>query len=248
MEARLAPFFLLVLRGDCDEICAHVIQLWHADSHGGHLRECDPDTCEFRSRLSKDEYRGIWGLYYSLVCLLEGPHVKPIIGHPTGRSRNMVEVRPLSLVSKSWVEKLQRLFDWDDGVTRRWDSADFRLITRESYAILRDCASENEAVAWRRAIGSRASEYITIIPRYERDKLRILEKASPNNSKQVQQARRLGTRQYIWIGAFLPNPQEDLYNQRRERRKWQLCCSQQEERLVRRKRKQPFLLQRHGPG
>ncbi len=140
-------------------------------------------------------------------CLLEGPHVKPIIGHSTGRSCNMVEVRPLSLVSKSWVEKLQRLFDWEDGVTRRWDSADFRLITRESYAILRDCASENEAVAWRRAIGSQASEYITIIPRYERDKLRISEKASPNNSKQVQQARRLGTRQYIWIGAFLPNPQ-----------------------------------------
>lgn len=41
---------------------AHIIQLWHADSHGGHLRDCDPDACEFRLRVSDEKYRGVWGL------------------------------------------------------------------------------------------------------------------------------------------------------------------------------------------
>jgi len=128
---------------------------------------------------------------------------------------------------------LQRLFDWDDGVKRRWEHVDFRLLARECYAVLRDSASEYEAEAWRKTMGRRATLYITIMPRYERDKLRILEKASPNNSEQVQEARRLGGKQYIWIGAFPTTPPAHGRVNKGGFQHWKLCCSLREERFVR---------------
>lgn len=70
-------------------------------------------------------------------------------------------------------------------MNRRWEHVDFRLLARECYAVLRDSASEYEAEAWRKTMGRRATLYITLMSRYERDKLRILEKASSNNSEQV---------------------------------------------------------------
>jgi len=101
-----------------------------------------------------------------------------------------------------WSTRIQLLFDWDDGFKRsNWDKLPFRRWTRYCFDEQARQLGRGFAKAWKRKIGRSGQSWLTILPRYESDKMYQWEKIPKNISLDSKQYRRTGGRGLKWMAA-----------------------------------------------
>jgi hypothetical protein len=86
-------------------------------------------------KLIEDELRGYHGLSISIVK--KTIQCAPEVSFPKGKLRNG-DTPQLSRYKFDWVPRLHGLFDWDDGIYRKWENLEWRRMAKEFYSIIRD--------------------------------------------------------------------------------------------------------------
>lgn len=133
--------------------------------------------------LDPDEADGLEGLTYDMVEALLGypPEIRPV--QKTGRHNTRAHFRRY-FHTGLWRDRVAALFGWadeDKQKKRRWDDADFRVLARDlslMYGERRGTDAlegrETRQSEFRRYLCRNASEYIWILPRFDKDSLSIL--------------------------------------------------------------------------
>lgn len=133
----------------------------------------------------RGEMWGCSGLSWPIVFRASGYH--PLLTFPTRtlNTQGRVSVRKqkpdaakigasTTAYPNSWPGKVQMLFEWDDGIARKWDELPFRKRAMYIYDQLRP-QSPRLAEYWRRGIGQAITDYewLLMIPYFLRDKIYV---------------------------------------------------------------------------
>lgn len=96
----------------------------------------------------------------------------------------------------TYPERVQTLFNWDDGITRTfWDHCFYRQLARRFYGSISTVIGLTDANEWRSTLGSRSLPYFWIIPHYDKHSLFIRNK---NNSQEPGANRPFISGLYQW--------------------------------------------------
>ena len=165
-------------------------------------RSNGPDSSRLPAFWSTDvsdaERQGFHALSYGLIHRATGqpPVISPIRG--TGGRSASGGFRDFPT---TWEARIALLFDFDDGFRRKnWENSRWRLWFRYCYDQLEVAAGPDFAQQWRRGFPAYAANKLTILPRYEADKLFQFEKLTTNISAALQ-ARREASRSLKWMAA-----------------------------------------------
>ena len=150
--------------------------------------------------VSNDERAGFFGLSYGLIARATGQ--QPLLSWSRSTGGNLSHTTGgFSDFPNTWATRVQLLFDWDDGFKRsNWDRLPFREWARYCYRQIDQTIGRTEADRWKRGIGRYGHCWLTILPRYEADKMYQFEKAPKNLSQRLQSSRQ-GDRALKWIAA-----------------------------------------------
>ena len=139
---------------------------------------------------------GYRGMSYDIIKDFLGHEPSLTTARRTARSTNF------SGFSCHWVSRLHLLFDWDDGFQRRWENRPFRARAKRFYHLLENHLGGEVADRFRRTLGQHATRCIWLIPKYDRYKLFLPIKISPNPSKarRKQLGGETASRRLMWLG------------------------------------------------
>lgn len=75
-------------------------------------------------------------------------------------------------LGNTYPERLQTLFDWDDGIARTfWDHCFYRQLARRFHKSISESVSDTEADDWKSSLGRWALPYFWVIPHYDKNRL-----------------------------------------------------------------------------
>lgn len=133
------------------------------------------------SGLAEDFYHGYGGLSFDLCRRFLG--CLPLLSAPreTAKSKNFAGF------ACNFPSRLQLLFDWNDGFSRSWDRQPFRQRARRFYQLLSDNLDSQHAEKFKRSLGSAATQFLWIVPRFEGPKLHMSIKVNPHHTSHRQE-------------------------------------------------------------
>ena len=102
--------------------------------------------------------QGLHGLSFYVVYVL------------VGEAPTLARTRPGSHgLGNTYAERLQTIFDWDDGIPRTfWEHCFYRQLAQSFYRAILASSDTTEAEEWKRSLGERALPYFWIIPQFDR--------------------------------------------------------------------------------
>jgi len=125
---------------------------------------------------------------------------RPCTRSQTGR---VVEARQDSdrLPQSRFLDRLQGLFDWDDGRPRsHWEKYAYRDLAKQAYYQIATYLGAEEAIRWRSTLGLYAARYIWIIPSYSSSRMWTYTRAGKSEDEKTTSKRRRK-----WLsGIYLP--------------------------------------------
>ncbi|KAK8917674.1 hypothetical protein VCV18_008994 [Metarhizium anisopliae] len=105
--------------------------------------------------------QGFYGLSFYGVYALVGE--VPRLGRACNRNHRL---------GSTYTERLQKIFDWDDGVPRTfWDHCFYRQLARNFYQSISTSVSRVAADEWKRSLGRHALPFFWIIPHFDGNSL-----------------------------------------------------------------------------
>lgn len=176
------------------------------------------------SDLTDAERQGFHGLSYGLIH--RGTGRRPVIS-PSRSSGGRSAPGGFSGFPNTWEARIGLLFDFDDGFKRKnWESSRWRLWFRYCYEQLEAAAGPEFAQRWRKRFPAYASNKLTILPRYEADKLFQFEKITSNISVELQ-SRREVSRSLKWSAAVpVFGPSTGQAEAQRRPARWQMIVQE----------------------
>lgn len=120
----------------------------------------------------------------------------------TGRGPVVSLMRRLKLNKKSrFLDRLQGLFDWDDGRSRsHWEGYAYRDLAKQAYPQIATQLGLDAAVHWRSTLGLYAARYIWIFPNYSSSRMWTYTRAGKSEENKMTNKRRRK-----WLsGIYLP--------------------------------------------
>ena len=151
--------------------------------------------------LNEDELRGYHGLSMSIVT--KAIQHTPKISLPKGKLRNG-EKAQLSRYKFDWVQRLHGLFDWNDGIDRKWENLEWRRIAKEFYSVIRDVTTVEVADIFKTTLGERAAQYLWVIPSYDGTHLIQSQKPTKHHSKATFERLKAlpAAQRQLWFAAY----------------------------------------------
>lgn len=149
--------------------------------------------------LNVGERSGHYGLSYDLVRRATG--CAPVISEARARGGNNSAPGGFSDFENTWETRVKLLFSWDDGFKRPvWENGPWREWTRYIHSSMQYHWGGDIADRWLDHVGEYGRRYLTILPKYEGDKLYQVQKAPRNISKALQEQRK--ERKHLkWVAA-----------------------------------------------
>ena len=101
----------------------------------------------------------------------------------------------------TWAERIQVLFDWDDGYKRgSWEQYQYRQLTQHAYRCIERAAGSAIAQEWRMSLGSKGCCHFWILPHYGRSQFFC--RRRPNKENRQRKNAGLPSVSYrLWLSA-----------------------------------------------